>query len=186
MVLLSRSTLALASALAFALTLAPSTPVVAADAENTDEAEAPADVASVKVELKQASGKVLKYDGAKLEFGADGNITFKHDDHVHDVSLRIDRAEEGSKSISLTVGYTKDGNAIIAPQTVSSEIKKREVISIEGGVAIAITVSAKSTKGEKKEEPPPAEEAPAPEEPPPPKKKDKILDGGGNDPLDGL
>lgn len=183
---MSRSPIALMSALAFALTLAPAMSVVAADAEATDDAEAPVDMASVKIELKQASGKVLKYDGAQLEFGADGNVTFKHDDHVHDVSLRIDRAGEGSKAISLTVGYTKDGSAVIAPQTVESEIKKREVISIEGGVAIAITVSAKATKDAPKEKAPPAEE-PAPEEPPPPPpRKDKIDGGGGNDPLDGL
>jgi len=156
--------------------------VALADGDDAED-DAPKDVASVKIELKQASGKVLKYDGALLEFGADGNVTFKADDHVHDVSLRIDRAE--GKAISLTVGYTKDGNAIITPQTVDSEIKKREVIRIEGGVAIAITVTSKVAKKAAPEEKPPEE---TPEEPPAeqPKKKDRIVDPGGNDPLDGV
>src|SRR6186997_2137249 len=111
-----------------------SLPLSSANAETADAptpaTEAQHNVASVKIELKQPSGKVLKYDGAQLEFGADGNVTFKADDHVHDVSLRIERASDQSKSISLTVGYTKDGQSVIAPQTVDSEIKKREVIRI--------------------------------------------------------
>lgn len=174
---------------ALALVLSPmATPAFADDgvtpADDAEDDEGPKDVASVKIELKQPSGKVLKYDGAQLEFGADGNVTFKADDHVHDVSLRIERASDQSKAISLTVGYTKDGQAIIAPQTVDSEIKKREVIRIEGGVAIAITVSAKATKKAAPEEKPPEETPEPPKEPP--KKKDKIDGGEGDNPLDGV
>jgi hypothetical protein len=185
-----RARMTLIAPFAFALALSPlATPAfadegVAMQDGDEDEEDAPKDVASVKIELKQPSGKVLKYDGAQLEFGADGNVTFKADDHVHDVSLRIERASDQSKAISLTVGYTKDGQSVIAPQTVDSEIKKREVIRIEGGVAIAITVSAKATKKAAPEEKP--EEKPEEPPPEPPKKKDRIIDGGGNDPLDGV
>jgi hypothetical protein len=154
--------------------------VAASDADDAEE-DAPKDVASVKIELKQPSGKVLKYDGAILDWGADGNVSFKADDHVHDVALRIDRAGD-QKAISLTVGYTKDGQPIIASHTVDSEIKKREVIRIEGGLAIAITVTPKANKAAT---PKPEEEEPKEEEKP--KKKDRIIDGGGgNDPLDGV
>lgn len=154
--------------------------VAASDQDDADEA-APKDVASVKIELKQPSGKVLKYDGAILDWGADGNVSFKADDHVHDVALRIDRAGDESKAISLTVGYTKDGQPIIAAHTVDSEIKKREVIRVEGGLAIAITVTPKANKAAAPKE----EEQPKEEEKP--KKKDRIIDGGGGtDPLDGV
>jgi hypothetical protein len=166
----------------------------------TPAAEAQHNVASVKIELKQPGGKVLKYDGAVLEWGADGNVEFKHDDHVHDVALRIERPDDKQKQISLTVGYSKDGHAVIEPTTVASEIKKREVVHIDGGIAIAITVTPKNVKGagdgdaaeppeetekpKTKEKEKPAEPPAAPEEPKPKKKR---LEGpGSDDPLEGL
>lgn len=155
-----------------------------------EEEDAPKDSASIKIELKQESGKVLKYDGAVLDWGADGNVEFKADNHVHDVALRVDRGGEEGKTIQLTVGYTRDGKAIIEDHTVSSEIKKREVIRIEGGIAIAITVTPKPNKSA----PPPEESKPSekpeakPEEPsePPAPKRRKIEGGDSDDPLDGL
>ncbi len=184
-----RSPLAWFAPLALALAVSPfATAAVAGEPEacaaQAEDEDAPTDVASVKIELKQANGKTLKYDGALLDWGADGNVTFKVDDHVHDVSLRIDRTNDTAKTIALTVGYTKDGRSVIEPQTVDSEILKREVIRIDGGAAIAITVSAKVNK------PQPAPEEPTPEEPvEEPKEKPKtkrIVDGGGDDPLDGI
>jgi hypothetical protein len=181
-----------------------SLPLTSANAAPADDAapaaEAEHNVASVKVELKQASGKVLKYDGALLEWGAEGNVEFKYDDHVYDIALLIDRVDDKQKQIKLTVGYSKDGHAVIEPTTLDSEIKKREVVRVDGGIAIAITVTPKNVKGEgdgdpveppeettkPKEKPkaPPAE-PPKQEEPPKPKKK-RIEGPGGDDPLEGL
>jgi len=127
-------------------------------------------VAVVKIEVKLESGKVIKHEGAVLDWGADGNIVLTQDDHKHDVALKIDRPGDSEKKIKLTVGYTRDGEAIIAPYTVDSQVKKREVIRIEGGVAIAVTVVPKTMKVE------------APKEKP----RDKIEGPGSNDPLDGL
>lgn len=187
--------------LALLLACASLPPTSARADEAVAAAEETRSIASVKVELKQPSGKVLKVDGAILDWGGDGEIQFKYDDHVHDVALRVDRPNDKEKLIKLTVGYSKDGRAVIEPHTVDSEIKKREVIRIDGGVAIAITVTAKNVKvdgdGEPIEEPPeetskpkePPKEQPKEEEPPPPPKpKKKKLEGGGgsDDPLDGL
>jgi hypothetical protein len=176
----------------FGLSLAVSGVVLpVAHAEEDDviaaeDEEAPKDSASIKIELKQESGKVLKYDGAVLDWGADGNVEFKADNHVHDVALRVDRGEGEGKTIQLTVGYTRDGKAIIEDHTVSSEIKKREVIRIEGGIAIAITVTPKPSKAAPPpEETKPEEKPEEPSEPPAPKKR-KIEGGDSDDPLDGL
>jgi len=183
------------------LLLCASLPVTAADAAADEAAaEEQRNVASVKIELKQPSGKVLKYDGAVLEWGADGNVEFKYDDHVHDVALRIERPNDKEKQIKLTVGYSKDGRAVIEPHTLDSEIKKREVVRIDGGVAIAITVTAKNVKVDGDGDPiePPPEEtkpvekpkeqpAPPPPQDEPPKPKKKRLEGGdSDDPLHGI
>lgn len=153
----------------------------AQEGDATDEA-APRDMASIKIELKQQSGKVIKYDGAVLDWGSDGNISLKQGDVVHDIALRVDRPDEDAKAISLTVGYTKDGAPVIEPQTIASELKKREVIRIEGGIAIAITVTPKASKDAPKDEP--GDEPPADEEPKETPKDRIVIDG--DDPLAGL
>ncbi len=125
-------------------------------------------VAVVKVELKQESGKVFKHDGAVFDWGSDGNIVFTIGDHSHDVALRVDRAGDDGKKIKLTVGYTRDGKPVIAPYTIDSQVKKREVVHVEGGIALAFTVTPKMVKVD--------ENGDAPSEDP-----DAGGDGGGGD-----
>ena len=192
-------------AVAVALAGAPATSE-AADrmADEIPQSVAITEVAMVKVEVKLESGKVIKHDGVLFEWGDEGNVVLKYDDHTHDVALKVDRPDANGKAISLTVGYARDGEAIITPQTVSTEAKKREVIRIEGGSAIALTVTPKKVKLDENGNPvepiPPDEPAPkpkekekpkAPDQPAPPpeqpkEKRPKIKGPDSNDPLEGL
>jgi hypothetical protein len=87
---------------------------------------------------------------------------------------------------------------------VATEAKKREVIRIEGGSAIALTVTPKKVKldengnpvepippdepkpKEKEKEKPKAPEQPAPPPEQPKEKRPKIKGPDSNDPLEGL
>jgi hypothetical protein len=141
---------------------------------------------------------VIQHDGVVFEWGDEGNVVLKYNDHTHDIALKVDKNEDGKK-ISLTVGYTRDGEAVIPPQTVQSQPKKREVIRIEGGSAIAVTVTPKTMKLDENGNPvqPPEQEKPkekpkekapeppkAPEEPK--KKPRKITGPDTEDPLEGV
>jgi len=190
-------------AVAIAMPSAPATGH-AADrvADEIPQSAAIVEVAIVKVEVKLESGKVIKHDGVLFEWGDEGNVVLKYDDHTHDVALKVDRPDENGKKISLTVGYARDGESIIQPQTVATEAKKREVIRIEGGSAIALTVTPKKVKLDENGNPvepiPPDEPKPkekdkpkAPEQPAPPpeqpkEKRPKLKGPDSNDPLEGL
>ena len=194
-----------AAILAVAIAL-PSAPATSHAADRTADAipqsMAIVEVAIVKVEVKLESGKVIKHDGVLFEWGDEGNVVLKYDDHTHDVALKVDRPDENGKAISLTVGYARDGEAIIAPQTVATEAKKREVIRIEGGSAIALTVTPKKVKLDENGNPvepiPPDEPKPkekekpkAPDQPAPPpdqpkEKRPKLKGPDSNDPLEGV
>lgn len=155
-------------------------------------------VAVVKVEVKLESGKVIQHDGVVFEWGDEGNVVLKYNEHTHDIALKVDKNDDGKK-INLTVGYTRDGEAVIQPQTVQSQPKKREVIRIEGGSAIAVTVTPKAMKLDENGNPiqPPEQEKPkdkpkekAPTPPPAPeepkKKPRKITGPDTEDPLEGV
>ena len=174
----------------------PGVPATAGAADEIPASVAIVEVAIVKVEVKLESGKVIKHDGVLFEWGDEGNVVLKYD-----------RPDENGKKIDLTVGYSRDGTLIITPQQVSTEAKKREVIRIEGGAAIALTVTPKKVKLDEngnpvepippdepppkpkekekpKEKAPPQPPAPPPE--PPKEKRPKIKGPDSNDPLEGL
>jgi hypothetical protein len=163
------------------------------------------EVAIIKVELKLESGKVIKHDGVLFEWGDEGNVVLKYDDHTHDVALKVERPDENGKKVDLTVGYSRDGELIIQPQAVSTEVKKREVIRIEGGAAIALTGTPKKVKldengnpvepippdePKEKEKPKDKPKAPPPappkEQDPPKKERPKLKGPDTNDPLEGV
>ena len=172
---------ALVGALAFPVgTIVTAAPAASAAAKKKEDDKAFKVVAHVKVEIKQQGGKVLK-NAATVEFGQDGQIELASAEHKHSVKLKIDRPDATAAALSITVGYDRDGQAIIAPYTFDSEVKKREVLEIEGGTAIAVTVTSKKVAA-----PPPEVEAPPSEDPPPGPRNKLVLDGDRTDPLGGL
>lgn len=173
--------------LTLGLLVGPVATVTAAETTTTDDAEAEAqrEVAQVKVEMKTPRGRVIKLDSdLTVDWGVETGIDIQADGSVHQLQLTVQRKGEKkeSKDIAITLGYNLDGEAIIAPYTFDSKVKKREVVRIEGGIAFAITITPKTIKDEGggSDE---GDEAP-PEETEPPRDKIEIEDD--DDPLGGL
>ncbi len=141
-----------------------STPVPAAEQSKAETKL----MADVKVEIRQESGSVVK-GAATVEWNEDGSLSIEEDGTKHDLNLRIDR-EGNSKKVSITLAYARGGEDIIAPYTFDAKVKKREVLRVEGNLAIAVTVTPKKVKVE------------------PPKEKKPRLNVGDDpdDPLAGL
>lgn len=110
-------------------------------------------VANVKVEIRQESGEIVK-GSAQLEWNEDGTLSIEQDGTTHKLNLRVER-EGNSKKLNITVAYNRGGEAIVAPYAFGAKVKKREVVRIEGNLAIALTVTptkvvTKEAKGEDK------------------------------------
>lgn len=162
----------LGGALAGALASVLAVPTATAAPKAPPAAEAPTkQVAQVKVELKTEGGRVIKGD-AQLEWGAPGNVELASEGHTHTIGLEVARAADDKPEVTVTLRYHLDDKLVVAPFTFDAKVKKREVLRIEGGPAIALTVTPKKVKA-----PPPEEEAP----------KDKIdVQGDPESPLGGL
>ncbi|MEM6296383.1 MAG: hypothetical protein AAGA54_34255 [Myxococcota bacterium] len=103
-------------------------------------------MADVKVEIRQESGNVVK-GAATVDWNEDGSLSIEADGTKHDLNLRIDR-EGNSKKVSITLAYARGGEDIIAPYTFDAKVKKREILRVEGNLAIAVTVTPKKVKVE--------------------------------------
>lgn len=159
--------------------------------EGSEDPSQPKDeVAQVKIEIKLESGRVVKPENSfTVGYGVDNNLEIQAEGAKHQFLLNVKRkGDKGkeAKEVSITVGYDRDGEAIIAPFTFDAKVKKREVLRIEGGIALAFVVTPKKVQ---------AEEAPKdegngeeqPEEQPKPKeKKKKIETCDADDPLCGV
>ena len=161
-------------------------PAAAAEAAAPDEStQDEAEVVQLKVEIKLASGRVVRLPGDfKLDWGVDTAVEVEADGSTHQFSFLIARkGDPESGAVSITMSYGRDGEPIIAPYSFDTKVKRREVVRIEGGLAIALTVTPKKTgapppKQEEEEEPPPEEGGPP---------ADEIeIDGDADDPLGGL
>ena len=160
------------------------------EGDGSEGAEQPKDeVAQVKIEIKLESGRVVKPESAfTIDYGVDSNLEIQAEGAKHQFMLNIKRkGKEGkdAKEVSITVGYDRDGEAIIAPFTFDAKVKKREVLRIEGGIAIAFTITPKKVEAVA---PPEGEQQPEePQEQPKEKeKKKKIETCDSDDPLCGV
>lgn len=130
------------------------------------EGQAPA---AVRLEIRQESGDVAEAR-TELEFNTDETVTFQGAGHTHDVTLFLERKGK-SKQVRAKVSYRRDGRPVVAPVALDLKLGQREVLRIEGGLAIALTVKAGQPPAK-----PPSDHAPV--EPP--------KGGDSDDPLDGL
>ncbi|MCA9710071.1 MAG: hypothetical protein KDK70_29805 [Myxococcales bacterium] len=160
--------------------------VSAADDDDDEETEVEAEreIASIKIEIKLESGRVVKPEDAfTIDFGVENSLEIQAEGSSHKFLLKVDRKgdKDKDKVVALTVGYDRDGEAIVAPYTFDAKLKKREVLRIEGGMALAFTITPKKVTSEA----PPSEDAP--EEPSEkPREKGKIDVCGKDDPLCGV
>lgn len=126
-------------------------------------------VPTVRVEIK-LPGAVLKSNYQRLEWDMPDAVELERGDAKHRVDVTVAKRDDNGRKLTLTVSYEQDGRAVIAPFTFDTTAKKREILSTEGGVALAITVKPKKVAVEKTE-----------------RDEDEQLDGHqSDDPLDGL
>lgn len=155
------------------------------DVAPQDLVEQPTDeVAQVKLEIKLESGRVIKPEREfVVEYGVDNRLEIQAEGAMHQFLVNVRRKSKDDKGpvVSITFGYDLDGEPIVAPYVFDAKVKKREVLRIEGGVAIAFVITPKKVAGEA----PTQEEEPEEPEEKPKKKKKKIEKCDPTDPLCG-
>lgn len=136
--------------------------VSAADGDDDTKVEAEHEVAIIKIEIKLESGRVVKpEDNFTVDFGVENSLEINAEGSSHQFHLKVDRkGSDQGKLVALTVGYDRDGEPIVAPYTFDAKVKKREVLRIEGGMALAFTITPKKVTSKT-----PTEEEEVPEEP---------------------
>jgi hypothetical protein len=125
---------------------------------------APTSMATVKLEIKDDNGKVFKDTPKVIRFDEKFRIPVEIGSRVHEIDVEVSR--EG-KGLEVVLGYLLAGQELVRNYRLETSANKRELIHIEGGIALAITVGSKTIK------------------PKPQKERDKVQTPAGSDPLAG-
>jgi hypothetical protein len=136
-------------------------PVPADPAHGLTEAT---NMATVRLEIKDDTGKVFKDSPKVLRWDEPFRIPLEIGDQVHEVDVEVSR--EG-KTVEIVLGYLLGGQELVRNFRLETNANKRELVRIEGGIALAITVGSKTIK------------------PKPQKERDKVEAATGTDPLAG-
>jgi hypothetical protein len=124
------------------------------------------DFAVVKLEVKQSNKKVYKDPAGKVvDWSVPTRVEVDFDGHKH--AFVVTATRSGKTGVAIEIDYALDGTEVLRSAALPSKLKERGVLLIEGGGAIAVTVSNKHVK---------------PKAAPP---KDTITQPGGKDPLSG-
>lgn len=124
----------------------------------------PTSMASVKLEIKGEDGKVFKDQPKVIFWDRLTRIPIDFGSRMHEFDLLLG---QDKKSVDVQISYTVGGKEVLRKYKFDTKVGTREVIQIEGGVAVALTVTPKTVK------PRPAAE------------RDKVEAGGSRDPLAG-
>ena len=105
----------------------------------------PTSFANVKLEVKQGP-KVHKDPGQTIRWEELTRIPLDIDGQVHEFLVVVSRSGEKAE---VTLSYNLDGNEIMRKYTFDTKIKKREVLRLDGGGALAVTVTPQTIKPHK-------------------------------------
>jgi hypothetical protein len=124
----------------------------------------PTSMASVKLEIKGEDGKVFKDKGKVIRWDQLTRIPIDFGSRMHEFDILLG---QDKKSVGVQISYFVGGKEVLRKYRFDTKVGTREVIQIEGGVAVALTVTPKTIK------PKPAAE------------REKVDAGGSRDPLAG-
>jgi hypothetical protein len=148
------------------------TPAVAASPSGprpvpADPAEgltAPTSMATVRLEIKDESGKVFKDTPKVIPWDERFRIPVEMGGRVHEVDVEVSL---DGKDVEIVIGYLLEGQELVRNFRLDTRPNKRELVRIEGGIALAITIGSKTVK------------------PKPQKERDRVEAPADADPLQG-
>ena len=164
----SITTLALAAA---AVSMVPSSDARAAETESTD-AESTREVVDLSLKIA-ADGRAIGEIAQVVELDTETALQLEADGHEHAIALTVRKADDSGKTLAVTLGYQRDGEAIFETVTLEAAAKKAEIVRSEDGeVALSLELAPKVVSAEELE--------------PAPQRKKKVEVEDTNDPLAGL
>lgn len=126
----------------------------------------PKDFAHVKLELKQADGKVYRdAKGIIIDWSVPTLVEVDFGGHEH--ALVFTSKRDGKTGVTTEIDYRMDGTEVLRSTDLAGKLKERAVLRVEGGGAIAVTVLNKRV------------------EPKPAAARETIDKGSAKDPLSG-
>jgi hypothetical protein len=146
----------------------------AAETASTDPVEVPEDpaeglteptsFATVKMEIRTPDGKVFRDNGKVIRWDQLTRIPIDFEAKQHEFIVEVKRS---GKKATIELSYVLDGTDVVRNVPIETKIGKRELLRIDDGTALAVTIGTKTIK-------------------PKPPSQQKIETPKGNQPLTGV
>jgi len=108
-------------------------------ADPAAEITEPKDFAHVKLELKQADGKVYRdAKGIVIDWSVPTSVDIDFGGHKHALVLTAKR--DGKAGVTVEIDYRMDGTEVLRSADLAGKLRERAVLRVEGGGALALTV----------------------------------------------
>lgn len=149
--------------------LGPAAPTASGDPVDVpkDPAEGltePTSFASIKLEIRTPAGKVYRDSAKVIRWEQLTRVPIDFEGERHEFIVDVKRS---GKQATVEMTYLRGGTEIVRKYALEAKLKKREVLRIDDGTALAVTVTSKTIK-------------------PKPPGQQKIDNPEGNDPLTGV
>lgn len=121
----------------------PAADALAADTESGQTQTETREVVDLKLKIA-ANGRAVGQIVQLVELDTDTSLALSTDGHEHAVAIKVRKADEDGRKLAVTVGYMRDGEAVLETVTVEAAAKKAKVVRSEGGeVALSLELSPK-------------------------------------------
>lgn len=100
--------------------------------------------AKVKVEIRTPSGKVFKDTGKSFPYDQLTRLDFDFEGISH--TFLIDLSRDGKSNAAVKLTYIAGGEEVVRNYGFDAKLSKREVLRLDDGTALALTVSNKTIK----------------------------------------
>ena len=99
--------------------------------------------ANVKLEIRSPGGKVFKDPGKVFRYGEKTRIDFDFEGITH--TFLLDIGKPGSTA-PVNMSYMAGGEEVVRNYDFEAKLSKREVLRLDDGTAVALTISTKTIK----------------------------------------
>lgn len=109
----------------------------------------PTQMATVTIEIKSGGGKVRKNSPQYVQWNQLTRIPVDFQGQIHEFDVQV---KNNGGNVGVILSYNVGADAVLADYSFDTKPKFREVLRIEDGMALAITVTPKTVKPYSKKE----------------------------------
>ena len=129
--------------MALAVAFAVAAPAASAIAAGTESSESETrEVVDLHLSIA-TDGRAIGKIAQLVELDTETSLALSADGHDHAVAITVRKADERGRKLAVTIGYERDGKAVLETTTIEAAAKKAKIVR-NGDVALSLKLAPKT------------------------------------------